>query len=377
MPPDGIGLPDALKRGVDALKKRFRCRGLVAPVLVVLFLGASGCSSRDTKSETVATVNGDAIAVSELREFLGVRGGAATASSIPVERKKEALERLIGGRLLAAQARSLGLDNTDEFREAVQRNRQGVLITALFRKQVAGMKLPADEVNAEAKKMRASDNTLSEETAKGRAEQAVTQKGLRKVEEDLIAAAKKEFPPAVDNSLMQKIAGGEPVADNAALATVAGEPVTYGEVKGLLAGMTGGMHGKQDLSRNPVAISRMLDREAIGRSLAAYARKQGIEGSEWMKQVRSDMERSILIDLVAEREVLKGAEVTDKEVKASYEEHAQMFVRDGKKVPLAQVKGQIRQFLENEKRKKALEDYIAELRKKAKVTVNEAVLPKV
>lgn len=353
------------------------CRVGLAAVALILVVGAAACGKKDPAGETVATVNGDAITVAELREFLGVRGAGATAAAVPLERKKEALDRLIGGRLLAAKARSLGLDNTEEFREGTKRNEQGVLITALFRKQAAGMKHSADEVEAEARRMRAADNTLSGEIANVRAAQTVTQKELRKVEEGLIAAAKKEFPPTVDNALMGTIAEGNPVNDNAVLATVAGESVTYGEVRGLLAGMTGGMHGSQDLSRNPVALSRMLDREATGKALAAYAKKQGIPGSEWMRQVRADMERSLLIDLVAEREIVRSIGVTDKEVKASYEEHAQMFVRDGKKVPFAQVKGQIRQFLENEKRKKALEEYIGGLRKDAKVSVSEAVLPKV
>jgi len=352
-------------------------RCALLPLVLVLWFGGAGCGHKDLGEETVATVNGEAITVRELREFLGVRGTGATASGIPLERKKEALDRLIGGRLLAAKARSLGLDNTEEFRGGADRNAQGVLITALFRKQVAGMKHSADEVKAEAKRMRAADNTLAEEVANTRAAQVVTQKELRKLEEELIAAAKKEFPPAVDNTLLQNLSAGRTVPDNAALAVVAGQTVTYGEVKGLLAGMPGGMHGNQDLSRNPVVISRLLERETTGKALAAYAKKQGIEGSEWKRQVQSDMERSILIDLVAEREVLKGIEVTDKEAKASYDEHAQMFVRNGKKIPFAQVKDQIRQFLENEKRKKALEDYIAGMRKDGKVTVNEALLPKV
>lgn len=359
------------------MNTRGKVRIGLLPLVLALALGAAGCGKKDIGNEAVATVNGDAITVSELREFLGVRGAGATAAGVPLERKKEALERLIGGRLLAVKARSMGLDNTEEFRTGAARNAQGVLITALFRKRAAGMKHSADEVKAEAKRIRASDNTLSEEVANVRATQMVTQRELRKLEEELIAAAKKEFPPSVDNAVMGRIAEGKKVPDNAVLATVSGETVTYGEVKGLLSGMTGGMHGGQDLSHNPVAVGRMLDREATGKSLAAYAKKQGIEGSEWMKQVRADMERSVLIDLIAEREILRAVSVTDKEVKASYEEHAQMFVRDGRKIPFAQIKGQIRRFLENEKRKKALEDYIAGLRKGAKISVNEAVLPKV
>lgn len=363
--------------GGNRLKKYFK-GGLVAlSVLLSLMIGGGGCAGKDSREETVAIVDGNPITVAELREFLGIRGSGATAVTVPLERKREALDRLIGGRLIAGRARSLGLDNTDEFREEVKRNGQGVLITAFFRMHVAEMKLPVDEVEAEAKRIRAADNTLTEEVARSQAEQAIVQRGLRKVEEDMIAGARKAFPPVVDNALTGKIASGETVADNAVLATVAGDPVTYGEVKRLLAGMTGGMHGSQDLTRNPVAISRMLDREATGKAIYAHAKQQGIEGSKWEKQVRDDMERSILIDLIAEKEILKDTEVTDKEVKASYEEHAQMFLRDGKRIPFAQVKGQIRQFLENNKRKKALEDYVEELRKKSKVTVNEAILPQV
>jgi len=41
------------------------------------------------------------------------------------------------------------------------------------------------------------------------------------------------------------------------------------------------------------------------------------------------------------------------------------------------VKEQIRAALRNEKGQKAIEVYIAELRKKAKITVNDAALPKI
>jgi competence CoiA-like predicted nuclease len=54
-----------------------------------------------------------------------------------------------------------------------------------------------------------------------------------------------------------------------------------------------------------------------------------------------------------------------------------MLVRNGKKVPLSAVKEQLRGFLQNNKRKKALEDYVQELKNKAKITVNESLLPKV
>jgi hypothetical protein len=88
------------------------------------------------------------------------------------------------------------------------------------------------------------------------------------------------------------------------------------------------------------------------------------------------MERSILIDLLARQELAEGTEVTDDEIAEAYKEHKQMFVRDGKEIPLLQVREQIRGFLQNEKKRKKIETYIEELKKKAKITVNEELLSK-
>jgi hypothetical protein len=218
---------------------------------------------------------------------------------------------------------------------------------------------------------------LSESDAAARAGQAVSDRELRKVEEDLIAAAKKDFPWTVDTALIQKIGKGEKVGDDAALATVGAEKITYGKVRNALAAAISGQHGAEELARNPVAIQRVVDQEAMGQALYAYAKKQGLDGSEWLKSVRAEMERGILINLVAEKVAAKGVSVSDKEVEAAYAEHGQMFVREGKKIPLAQVKDQLRAFLENAKRRKILDEYIETLRKSAKITVNEALLPKV
>ncbi|MBI5904164.1 MAG: hypothetical protein HZB86_01195 [Deltaproteobacteria bacterium] len=350
---------------------------MFAALAIAAMVIAVGCSKKDVRDEAVASVNGEDVKVSELREFLGVRGGVAPAGSVPVEKKKEALDRLVAGRLLAQEARAMGLDNTEQFRGAASRNEQGVWINALVRKEIASkLKVADSDVEGEAKKMRSADNAITEADAKGRATQAVADRQLRKIEEELLEAARKEFPAAVDNEAIGRIGKGDAVRDDAVLATVGGEKVSYGDVKSLLAGMSPGTHGSQDLSRNPNAVAKVLEREAMGKSLYAYAKKQGLDGTEWLKSVRSDMERGVLINLLAER-IAKDVSVTDEEIRAAYAEHAQMLVRDGKKIPLAQVKDQLRGFLENAKRRKVLEERVEALRKKAKITVNEATLPKV
>jgi hypothetical protein len=356
---------------------RFGISGRVALALAAVALVFGACSSKDIRNEPVATVNGDEIRVEELREFLGFRGGATPATGIPAEKKKEAMDRLVAGRLLAQDARAGGLDNTAAFREAVAQNEQGVWIAALFRKEVAAkLKITDDEVRAEAQKLRGADNALTEGDATQRAAQAVSEAKLRGIEQDLVAAAKKEFPGTIDRETLQKVGKGK-IPDNAVLASVGSSRITYGETMRALQAMVPGGHGAAEIAQNPAMVERVLDREITGRSLEAYAKKQGLEGSETLKFVRRDMERSILINLAATRAVSGAGQVTDKEIADAYAEHQQTFVRDGKKIPLSQVKEQLRQFLQNGKQRKALEDHIAGLKKNAKISVHEDVLAKV
>jgi hypothetical protein len=350
-------------------------RKALSLAVVVAAFGVLGCSKPQAKNETVAEVNGDAIKITELREFLGVRGGLTAVAGVTPEQKKEALDRLIAGRLLAQDARAQGLDNTAEFRNFLKKSEQSALITALFRKEVASKGIVSkDDTQAEAKKMKAADNTLSDNNASVRAQRSVSEAKIRKIQQDLIAAANKEFPSEIVQPMVNRIVQGEKVPDDAVLATAAGDNVTYGYVRAQLEQSAGGMQGDRDIVRNPVAINRVLTREMTGRSLAAYAKKQGIEGTEWIKTSRADIERSILIDLLAAKVLEKEAMATDKEVEAYFKEHPEMFVQHGKKVPFMMIKEQLRGFLQNEKRKSAMNAYLEEQKKKAKITVNEKVL---
>jgi hypothetical protein len=365
-----------MARGEEPVRK-FR-HGAAAVILAVVVAFGGGCSTKDAKNETVATVNGDGVKVVELREFLGSRGGVVALGNLPVEKKKEGLDRLVAGRLLAQDARAQGLDNTEAFRAVLTGNEIGVWINALLRKEIASrVKIKDSDLKDEAKKMRGADNSLSEADAATRAGQAIAEREVRKIEEELIAAAKKETPATVDMELIQKIGKGEKVGDDAALATVGADKITYGQVRRILQAATPGQHGAEELAKNPMAIQRVVDREAMGQALHAYAKKQGLDGSEWLKSVRAEMERAVLINLLAEKLAAKDVSVTDKEIEGAYAEHGQMFVQDGKKIPLAQVKDQLRVFLENAKRRKTLDEYVETLKKKAKITVDAALLPKV
>lgn len=349
----------------------------LAALLAIGLAPVTGCSSKDVRNETIAQVNAEVIRAAELREFLGFRGGAVAAAGIPVEKKKEGLDRLIAGRLLAQDARAKGLDNTEEYRNALKENADGVLIAALFSRELAKVKVEKGEVRDEAKKLREADKNLPEAEAEVRAARAVFDRKARKVEEDLVAAAKKLTPGTIDQAAVQRIVNGEKVGDETVLATVGSEKISYGAVRRVLSGAMAAPHGGQDLSRNPVAIGRVVDREVTGKALVAYANKEGVAGSEWMKETTANLQRSVLINLLAEKVVFREISVSDKEVEAAYAEHGQMFVRDGRRIPLSEVREQIRAYLRNGKQKQAIDAYVAGLRKQAKITVNEKLLSEV
>lgn len=355
-------------------------RGIWA--LAALAVGSAllgGCGSKDIRSEVVASADGEEIRVRELREFLGAPGGGLALKDIPVEKKREGLDRLLAGRLLALDARSRGMDNTGEFRDIIRQNEQSVLVNALLRKELdAKLKPDEKEIQAEAAKLKEGNKGMSDNDALSGARRSVTERLVRKIEEEIVAAARDKVKPVVDQAMVDRVVKGEKVGDNAVLATAGDGRVLLGDVRKVFQAAGGGeAHGQQDFTRNPSAMASVVNREMMGKALVAYAKSQGIEGSEAYRDTRRDMERSVVISMAAERAIPKDLAVTDPEIKAAYAEHAEMFAREGKKIPLEAVKEQIRLFLQNEKRRKALDSYIAELRKKAKITVNEALLPKV
>jgi hypothetical protein len=301
----------------------------------------AGCASKDVRQETVATVNGDQIRVGELRESLGVPAGVFAVPDIPVGRKKEALDKLVDVRLLAQEGRSLGLDNTPEFKEILQRSESVVRIKTLMRNEIEGkLKVTDEEIKAVIAKVKKSQQGISDADAAVRAVEVVSWRRVKKITDDLLATAKKETAAEVDAKAMSRTGKGEDVPEDV-------------------------VHARRGGSM---------------RALAAYAKKQGVDGSEGYKSMRQEMERSVLRGMVADNVAAKNIEITDNEVEAEFSRNTDELTRRGKKIPAgiaAQLKETTRASLLNEKRKKAIEAYIAELRKKAKITVNDAILPKV
>jgi len=352
--------------------------GIVLVLAIAPGWRGGGSAVAEVRDETVASVNGGEITVRDLRESLGVWGGGVPAAWVPVEKKKEVLDRLIEARLLEQSARARGLDNTGEFREVMRRNEQRIAINALLRREAASrVSVPKEEVKEEARKLMKKDKNLSATDARARASATILEKSLRQIEGDLIAAARKDASATIDEEAIGRIGKDGPLEDNTILGSAGGEAVRYGEVMSLMGKMTGGKHGGGDLSTNPVVIRDLVNRELTRTSLLAYARKQEIGYSEWLNTVRRETERVVLVNLLTENVILKKVAVTDQEIKDAYARHSGMLVRDGKPIPLSEVKEQIRGIVLADKRKDAVAKHVGPLRKKAKIRIYEKLLPKV
>ena len=346
-------------------------------VLALAFPGVHGSAVAGVNEDTVASVNGDRIRGLELRESLGLWGGAISASGVPLEKKREALGRLIDGRLLEQAARSLRLDKTEDFSRRVKEREQRVMVSALFRMNASSLKIRQEEIRAESERLRKSDKGLDKEKAWETAKGTIWQREVGKLERDLVAAAREEASVKIDGEAIARIGRGERVEDNVVLGTVAATVVTYGEVKVLLRQMSGGRHGGQDLWENPKPVSGILDSMLTERALLAYARNRKVEETEWMRSGRREQERSILIDLLTEKEILNGVKVSEKEIGDAYAKHSQMLVRDGKTIPLAEVEDEIRRIVQSGKRNKAMKEYVEKRKRKADIKTNDRLLQKI
>ena len=362
------------------MSRKTMCAVLVAAGIACAAL-AGGCSKKDFNREAVAAVNGEEITVLDLREYLGAPTGIFGFTDVPVEQKKKAVDQLIAGRLVVQAGRALGLDNTQEYKETIRKNEIGVRVDALIRKE-AGQKLKLDEkeIKAEAAKIKAENAGLSDAEASGRASKAIVGRQLRKIQKDLVVTARKETGAAVDNAVLDRIAKGEPVPDDAVLASAGDEKILYGEVKKAIAEMP--MLPVRQSQRSPevtrALVMRVLEQELILRSLKAYSKKQGVDGSEEHRTAQRNMERAVIANMLFDNVAGTSTVVSDEEVAADYAKRVQMMQGDKAKAPpIDAVKEQLREILKNQKRRAAFEEYIETLRKKGKVTVNENVLPKV
>ena len=99
-------------------------------------------------------------------------------------------------------------------------------------------------------------------------------------------------------------------------------------------------------------VTRILEQELILRSLKAYSKKQGVDGSEEYRTAQRNMERAVIANMLFDNVAGVSPEVSDEEVAADYARRVQMMEGDKAKAPpIDAVKEQLREILKNQKRR--------------------------
>jgi len=353
------------------------CAVVITTILFAVMIG--GCSKKDFNQKIVAKVNEEGISVLEVREYLGAPNGILTFESMPLEQKSNLVEQLVAVRLVVQAGRAIGIDNTVEYKDSIDKGEMAVIVDAMIRKEANDkLKLDAKEVKEEADKIKKENAGISDADATLQASKAVIERQLRQFQKDLIEISRKETNASIDNNVLEQIGKGKKISDDTVLASAGSEKILYSDVKKTIADtpMLSAFQHQKDPEMIKALISKVLEQDIVLRALKAYAAGLNVEGSEVYKTSRLNMERAIIANMMFDNVVLVPA-VSDEEVVADYHRRVQMMQGDKSQVPpFESVKEQLREILKNYKRQAAFEEYVEGLRKQGKVTVNEDILKK-
>src|SRR5438309_2374649 len=114
-------------------------------IMVAMAFVASSCQKK-ASGQTVAVVNNEEITTSDLNAELTSENASLQGST--QQARAQALQNVIGRRLLAQQAKSEGLDKSPDFIDQQRRSTEDLLIRMLLMRQVNSAQVPsADDIN--------------------------------------------------------------------------------------------------------------------------------------------------------------------------------------------------------------------------------------
>ena len=106
------------------------------------------------------------------------------------------------------------------------------------------------------------------------------------------------------------------------------------------------------------------------------AKRRKIDRLESVRQELQDRKKNILVEAFARKEILREVKVSKEEVKSYYQKHQEEFILpdSNKKQTFEEAEEKIKAFLIKSKEIELFGNYLKELRKKAKVKINEELL---
>ena len=133
-----------------------------------------------------------------------------------------------------------------------------------------------------------------------------------------------------------------------------------------------------DFYRDFIRKNRMqfLDDLVNRELLFQEAKRRKIDRLESVRQELQDREKNILVEAFARKEILREVNVSKEEVKSYYQKHQEEFILpdSDEKQSFEEVENKIKAFLIKSKEIELFGNYLKELRKKAKVKINEKLL---
>lgn len=122
----------------------------------------------------------------------------------------------------------------------------------------------------------------------------------------------------------------------------------------------------------PEGLKRFIDKQILYQE----ALKRGIDKDKEYLKMADYLKQKVLVETLLDKEVTKKVSVEDKEVLDYYKKNKEEFkVKEtGQYIPFDTIKEGLRKHLLMEKQKAVFDKYMADLRKKYKVEINEAAL---
>ncbi len=130
----------------------------------------------------------------------------------------------------------------------------------------------------------------------------------------------------------------------------------------------------QEMFRGEEGIKRLIDELVKTEVLYLEAKKKGIDREKEYREEVEDFKKITMIRMLLRKELENRITVTDEEIKDFYEKNKKDLKINGRIVDYNSIKDRIRQHLIEQKQAMAFNDYVNNLEKNYRITLNEMAI---
>ncbi len=130
----------------------------------------------------------------------------------------------------------------------------------------------------------------------------------------------------------------------------------------------------QEMFKGEEGMKRLIDEMVKTEILYFEAKKKGIDREKEYKEEVEDFKKITLIRMLLRKELENRITITDEEIKDFYEKNKKDLKINGRIVDYNSIKDRIRQHLIEQKQAMAFNDYVNNLEKNYKITLNDTAI---